>query len=841
VKTTEDDKAKVRVGRPATHRLYDVLGIAWVVVAGGAFMSQALARGSSLGAYGFLSRWSLSAERLGAIHNVLGTDQITQMIPWTAVSWTQVHAGHLPLWNPYSALGTPLAFNWQSATFGLPALVGYLFPLHLAYTAQVLTTLVVAGSGAYVLTRILRCGVVAAAFAGTVFELSGAFMIYLGWPIASVFAWAGWLLAAAILLIRGERRARYAALFAVSLALAIYAGQPDALTILLVGLVTFVVVLLGLRLFQYGPPGPVLRPLVDLAVAGVAGMALAAPLLLPGLQLLGKSVRNTGGSALGGRAAISYLEIGHFLVSGLNGALLPFSLYLGVIPVVLVITAIGLRRREPEVIALVALALLMGAFSFVQPVITLMVSVPGAEAVRWPRAVVLFAFSLAILSGLGMDLLIKSPLQKSVRRWLGTGFLLTAVVLVSFCLVGGGRLSPAQASNRFHGLLWAAIEAAFGIAVAVALYFNARKMRQKADPRAFLRLGISQWCALVLLACETAFLVATGSPIWDSSPSFLPVTSAEVALQHAVGSSLVGLGSRQCAGLGQGVGFRPNVNALFDIQELAVYDPMLPLAYYQSWTALTGQKTKAAGFKQFSSFCPPIKSAAIARAYGVSFVLEARGSLGPTGSVFDRNIGNEELYRIPNSGVATLTPVAGTGTAQTATGPSTTVPVTHPNPSSWKLITHGTTTQSLDLRLTDSPGWHATIDGRPLALKPYQVVMLQAQIPSGTHTVLLTYWPGSFTTGIVVALCSLIALLLALMSGGLRKRLRLGVVKGESRPATGDDPTMVQTEPPHPDAEGPRHGAAERSDPDDEDAEQRANRQARGRSKRPRGSGDANG
>jgi hypothetical protein len=790
VKTTEDDRAKARVPndlRPAIHRLHDVLGVAWVVVAGGAFMSPALARGSSLGAYGFLSRWSLSAERLGAIHNVLGTDQVTQMIPWTAVSWTQVHAGHLPLWNPYSVLGTPLAFNWQSATFGLPALVGYLFPLHLAYTAQVLTTLVVAGSGAYVLTRILRCSVVAAAFAGTVFELSGAFMIYLGWPIASVFAWAGWLLAAAILLIRGERRARYVTLFAVSLALAIYAGQPDALTILLVGLVTFVVVLLGLRLFQYGPPGPILRPLVDLAVAGVAGLALAAPLLLPGLQLLGKSVRNQGGSALGGRSAISYLEIGHFLVSGLNGALLPFSLYLGVIPVILVITAIGLRRREPEVIALVALALLMGAFSFVQPVITLMVSLPGAEAVRWPRAVVLLAFSLAILSGLGMDLLVKSPLQKSVRRWIGTGFLLTAVVLVGFCLVGGGRLSPAQASNRFHGLLWAAIEAAFGIAVAVALRFNARKSGQREGPRALLRLGISQWCAIVLLACETAFLVATGSPIWDSSPSFLPVTSAEVALQHAVGSSLVGLGSRLCDH-GEGVGFRPNVNALFDIQELAVYDPMLPLAYYQSWTALTGQRPNAAGFKEFSSFCPPITSAAIARAYGVSFVLETRGSPGPTGSVFDRNIGNEELYRIPNSGLATLTPVAGTGKAQTPTGPSTTVPVTHPDPASWKLITHGATTEALDLRLTDSPGWHATIDGRPLALKVFQNVMLQAQIPAGTHTVQLTYWPGSFTEGIALALCSLVGLTILLVGGRFWRR--------RHRPISGGNPDSTSDEAP---------------------------------------------
>jgi len=39
-----------------------------------------------------------------------------------------VHLGFLPLWNPYSGPGLPLAFNWQSASFGVPSLIGYLMP-----------------------------------------------------------------------------------------------------------------------------------------------------------------------------------------------------------------------------------------------------------------------------------------------------------------------------------------------------------------------------------------------------------------------------------------------------------------------------------------------------------------------------------------------------------------------------------------------------------------------------------------------------------------------------------------------------------------------------------------
>jgi hypothetical protein len=837
VSTAGDAKAETTSpsdGRRVTRRLHDVLGIGWIIAAGVVFMSPALARGSSLGSYGWLPSFGgiTSAAPL-PIRNPLGSDQMVQMIPWTAVSWTEVHAGHLPLWNPFSALGMPLAFNWQSSVFGLPSLVGYLFPLRLAYTAQVLTTLVIAGSGVYVLTRVLRCGAVAAAFAGTVFELSGAFMVYLGWPIASVFSWTGWLLAATILVIRGERRARHVAFFALIVALAVYAGQPDALTILLLGLAVFVVVLLGLRPLGVGPPGPVLRPLIDLALAGVAGLGLAAPLLLPGAQILGKSIRNQGGGALGGRTAISYLDISHFLVSGLDGSSLAFTFYLGVIPVVFVITAIGLRRKQPEVIALIVLGLIMGALCFVQPIITLMASVPGVEAVRWPRTLELVVFSLAVLGGLGLELLIRSPLQQSVRRWVGSGFLAAAFILLGFCLAGGGPLSPAQASNRFSGLVWAAIEAVLGIAVVVSLRFNARRSSQGSRSRTMLGLGFSQWCAIVMLACETAFLIVAGSPIWDSSPSFLPVTSTELALERAVGSSVVGLGANQCEHR-PGVGIRPNVNAMLGIQELAAYDPMMPVAYFHSWKEITGQRSDSAGFKYFSAFCPAITSAAIARAYGVSFVLEEKGADGPTGGVFDENIGDETLYRIPDSGVATLTPITLTKT----TSDSVIVPVTHPGPASWRLITHGTTTESLQLRLTDSPGWRATIDGRPLKLTTYQDVMIKAEIPAGTHTVILTYWPGSFTAGIAVALCSVIALTLVLLSGRFRKRRPPGVVEAESQPATEDDPPGLQTETPDEDAEqrGNRRARTRVKGPlrpDDEDAEQRANRQARTRLKGP--------
>ncbi|MGA2521866.1 MAG: hypothetical protein ABSG81_13745, partial [Acidimicrobiales bacterium] len=135
--------------------LPDALGVAWVVVAGIVVLVPALAHGSSLGPYDLLTQYGVSAHPGVVVHNRQTFDQILSFIPWTDLAWTQVHQGHLPLWNPYSGLGLPLAFNWQSAVFSVPGLVGYLFPLHLAYTVQVLMTMMIAGTGVYVLGRVL--------------------------------------------------------------------------------------------------------------------------------------------------------------------------------------------------------------------------------------------------------------------------------------------------------------------------------------------------------------------------------------------------------------------------------------------------------------------------------------------------------------------------------------------------------------------------------------------------------------------------------------------------------------------------------------------------------------
>ena len=158
----------------------DLVGLAWVVAAGCCVLAPAIVHGASLGPYDLLARYGVTSQRGVAVLNTGHGDQIREMIPWTTLAWTQVHHGHLPLWNPYSALGMPLAFNWQSSAFSVPALIGYLFPLHLAYTVGVITTLIIAGTGPTASVSVPRARGAGVRLAGTVFK----------WAVPS---WSGWV------------------------------------------------------------------------------------------------------------------------------------------------------------------------------------------------------------------------------------------------------------------------------------------------------------------------------------------------------------------------------------------------------------------------------------------------------------------------------------------------------------------------------------------------------------------------------------------------------------------------------------------------------------------------
>ena len=445
--------------------------------------------------------------------------------------------------------------------------------------------------------------------------------------------------------------------------------------------------------------------------------------------------------------------------------------YLGVIVVVLAVMGAVVRRRRPAVLAFAVVAVLMGCFVYVPPLVSLLNDLPGLGEIRWVRSLQVLVFALAILAGVGLDILVRSQNSRTVRNWLGAGFGTVAVVLVVIWAFGRGQLPPVEATIRAKSFIWPAAEVGVGLAVFGFLVVMGRRHRDRATGNPLLR-DPSRTAGVVLLISSTAFLVALGAPWWSSDTAYLAPTPKETALHKAVGSSIVGFGNSSCL-TPPTLGIQPDVNIVYGVHELNSYDPLTPKHLFTAWDRSSGKYPSAIGPSYavpVSLFCPAVMTLTEARLFGVGFVLEQGHRKGPPGSIFVKKLGDESLFRIPGAAVATLTPLRAGGSLPPTKSPGTAVPVTYPSASSWKLTTRAGTPQVLRLRLTDVPGWHASIDGKPLPLLRFNGAMFEAKVPAGQHTVELHYWPDTFTLGIVVAVGTAVVLLVALVFGGRRFR-----------------------------------------------------------------------
>jgi hypothetical protein len=466
--------------------------------------------------------------------------------------------------------------------------------------------------------------------------------------------------------------------------------------------------------------------------------------------------------------------------------------YVGLISIALAVLGIVRGRRRPETVAFVALGVVSLAIVYAPPIEAILVHLPLVKTIDWHRDLMMVGFCFAILAGFGMDALVRTSTRRSTQFILAGVLACGLVLLLILWLLGTSGLTQLDAGLRRDSLKWPLATGGLALVVLAALWVWTSKGggRQVGDAdelpneavapgptgdsidglrSQFRRPSPGQVAGVLLLLLESAFLVVSGAQLWSSSPDGVRATPAVEALGRAVGSSTVGFGAVTCY-LGPGLstlGVLPESNILFGVHELDFYDPILPRGYLQSWANLS--KSNPAVLI-YNSFCPALTTASEARRYGVKFVLEPDGGPKPTGAVFDERIGQEDLYRIPNSGDAVLVRPTTSGRLPAADALGTPVAVDRPSPSELRITTSNPRDQVLRLRLTDEPGWHATIDGRPLQLEPFAGVMLQARIPGGHHVIQLHYWPTLFTVGLITAAVCVLFLFLLIVISALHRR-----------------------------------------------------------------------
>jgi hypothetical protein len=684
-------------------------------------------------------------------------------MPWAALSWEQVRHGQLPLWNPYAGFGLPLLFGFQAASLSLPMLVTYLFPVSFVFTIEVIVKLLIAGTGVLWLCRKLGLSWLPSIMAATTFELSGSFTGWLAWPMGGTFAWLGWTAGFTLMVVRGPKRALHMVGLAVSLAFAVYAGHPETLVILLVCLVVLAVTTLVGLAVETGRMSSVVKPVLALAASAIAAICLSAPLLLPGLQIVHQANR-TGelGVPLPSSSTLNLLFASYYGLPTTGsrwfgpagyGNYYESAAYIGVVVVVLAGLAVVSRWRDSRVIGFGLVALVCGLVMYSAGVSHFLDTVPTLKNIQWTRSSVALDFALAMLGGFGLQTLLdhgRETVTKVVFAAI-SGFL---AIVVGLLWVGHTRadLPAIEAHIQAQSFLWPVVGLAV-LFVASAVLFLPSRLGQRFQPRGETRpLSRPMAIGWALFAAEAVFLLTASSNIWSSTNTFFPVTPAEAALVSHVGQDRVGFADCGSIDGTPPLGILAEANSAYGLREAAVYDPVVPRSYFAAYFRAIHQPVPADTGSGL--FCASMDSAALARHFGVSYILSVGGTPAPMGTVRVTSIEGEDLYRVPGGSVVTTQPIGSSPDSAAATE----VHIGGSNPSSMHLTVSNDKPSVMYVHVTDFPGWNATIDGRPLLLRQWGGAMLAASIPAGHHVVVVSYMPSAFKFGLFLALLSAVFL-----------------------------------------------------------------------------------
>lgn len=374
-------------------------------------------------------------------------DGVAQFYPWRLLAARALRHGELALWNPHQMCGYPFVGNGQSALFYPPnwllALVdvkwgmGLLAALHYALAA-VLTAL---------LCRTLGLGHSPAAFAGIAFAFGGFMVTWTELP--TLMNSAAWLPGAMLGVALVFARSRWGIpVLAVSLAMTLLAGhmQIAAYVWMTAGGYALARVIWALLHRQAAH-------LPSLAAAAGLGLLLAAPQVLPALELAANSTRGAGGPTEAGwefhrqralqRAEMLLLGDPDAFGSPVDGDHeltrfgIPYSEHAGFVglsTLVLALTGLAFRRTRHYaffgILALVALSIAMGG-----PLARWMYfGIPKlGQAGGFTRILSVFTFAAAMAGGFGLDALrrwMASSLDRNSRGWLSEELFAVGMVLV---------------------------------------------------------------------------------------------------------------------------------------------------------------------------------------------------------------------------------------------------------------------------------------------------------------------------------------------------------------------------------------------------------------------------
>jgi hypothetical protein len=442
-----------------------------------------------------------------------------------------VAAGSWPVWDPWISFGQPFLGYPDTQVFYPFTWLNLIAPPALVHTAFVLSHLLFAGLGVFLLGRRFAMSDGGAFVAAAAWTASGPFLSYVSlWHHFAGAAWIPWgVLAADACFAARENRRRATAAWGAVIGIQLLAGSADMA--IMTGLVSAAVlarrhlVVRGVDVREKG------RMLGAALLALLLGAGLGAALWLPAFDIARRSARwglpsftreywSLHPWMLGQIGLPAFLvdlpllpEWRRILFEGRE----PFleSFYLGLSTLGLAACALVARRGHAGFLAALAglaTAAALGRHTFVYGL--LVSTIPGVSFLRYPqKAMIVTALLVALLAGLGFDAWSRPETWTDRRRarlvvgmlalLAATGLAATLVVLSAPDAVGARLLLPSDQAGAPPGMLLRPVLVPLATATAAAIVLLLAAIAASAG-----RLAPSRLATLAGLAVVADLVVA---------------------------------------------------------------------------------------------------------------------------------------------------------------------------------------------------------------------------------------------------------------------------------------------------------------------------------------------
>jgi Bacterial membrane protein YfhO len=323
--------------------------------------------------------------------------------PNASWAFARLAGGELPLWNPHQGVGEPFLATLQTGVLYPPNALHAWLPTQSAFVVLAALHLALAAVLAGAWSRALGAPALGCAAAGLLYASS--LQLWSGvWapPTLYAAAWAPGVLLA-VDRVASRPSARWAAALAGTLAMQILCGWPYAVAMTALAAAVYGGLVLAAR--GWRERRLPLAAALALALGAAAGAGLAAPQLLPTVELLGRSPRAHGTLEDATRIGPDSLHDPRAFAAGLleRGVDDGVPGFGGLALALLAVALAGPGRgRAAALLALAGLALL-ASFANHTPVYGWLLELPGLGDFRFPfRYRLITLLALCVTAGLGV-------------------------------------------------------------------------------------------------------------------------------------------------------------------------------------------------------------------------------------------------------------------------------------------------------------------------------------------------------------------------------------------------------------------------------------------------------